>query len=715
MSDTGGTSRGEQPDWIDPIAEVSDSALSRRGKRAQAIIDSLPGLFFHYDSSMRLVDWNDRFERLTGLTGDALVEADPFQFVHGRSAATVQGALEHLAVQRTIRGETEVFDAERGAPVPFFFSVTRVDDDAGPGFLGIAVDVSNLKSARESLERESAFLSAVLESSRDGFVVFGTDGEVLFHNRRYLEFWNVTPQGLRSMSIDGRRAFFAQSTIDPVGYRDMFVTLNEDPDSVLEVEFRLVSDVVLECYAAPVRDRAGRALGRIWVFRDITRRRIAESQSEFYATHDDITGLFNRDALLALVTDRFRSADGSPFGLITIDMRQFKVVIATFGHAFGDRLLHEIGQRLEERLEERLGGRGSLARSNGDEFLVLVPDTRDHAGVVALAEDLLETVKGITHFEGRHVFLRARAGVAVAPEHGTDASQLALHADLAKTYAKEHFDVELQLYHDAIGAAVERRIALEQQLRTSLGTDAYSLAFQPIYEVASGAVVACEALLRWHSDEFGAVSPAEFIPVAENSGLIIELGVWVLREACRQAAAWPSIDGRQLKVAVNISAAQFLQSDFVETVEMVLRETGLDAQLLELELTESIFATDRNAISQAVSRLRALGIAVALDDFGTEYSSLAYLKHFDFSVLKIDRTFIGNIGTSSADEAIVRSVIQMADSLGYVAVAEGVETAEQYEFLRSIGCSRAQGYLLSKPLTPLELPSALTNVPVTPV
>ncbi|MCA1978649.1 MAG: EAL domain-containing protein [Thiobacillus sp.] len=456
----------------------------------------------------------------------------------------------------------------------------------------------------------------------------------------------------------------------------------------------------IRAYSLAVQDESG--VQRLYgACQDITARRQAEARIEFLAHHDVLTGLPNR----VLLRDRFELAVAragrthSRVAMLFIDLDHFKMVNDSLGHAAGDQLLLEMVKRLAACTRES----DTISRQGGDEFILVLNDLPDLDTVERIADEILERIAEPVEIQGHALNMSCSIGIAVYPEDGGDFDTLMQKADLAMYGAKDAGRHAWRFFDETMNQRAQDHLLLRNRLYQALYRAEFHLHYQPQLDMASGQVTGVEALLRWRNPELGDVVPARFIPVAEDSGLIVSIGAWVLEEACRQAQSWRKQASMELGMSVNLSALQFRRPGLVETVAGALQRSGLPPQLLELELTESILLDDVDNNLETVRRLKALGVRLSIDDFGTGYSSLSYLKRFAVDRLKIDRSFVRDIGTDPDDAAIVRAVIQLARSLRLGIIAEGVETPEQLEFLRSEGCEMVQGYLLSRPLAPAAL------------
>ncbi|MFI5268510.1 MAG: putative bifunctional diguanylate cyclase/phosphodiesterase, partial [Chloroflexota bacterium] len=433
------------------------------------------------------------------------------------------------------------------------------------------------------------------------------------------------------------------------------------------------------------------------VIADITDRKRAEQQVYQLAHYDSLTGLPNR----ALLRDRLGQAiydarrRDARLAVLFLDLDSFKTVNDSLGHETGDKLLQAVATRLRENMRDS----DTISRQGGDEFLLILRDVTDAHTVAHFAEKLLEVVAQVYSVGEYELHITPSIGISLFPEDAGDIDGLIRNADAAMYQAKENGRFSYQFFTQEMNSRAYERLSLESSLRLGIQRGEFSLHYQPQIDLQGGRIVGVEALLRWHSPGKEPVAPAVFVPVLESSGMIGEVGEWVLREACRQNREWQQQGLPKLPVAVNLSAIQFNRRNMADMIGAILGETGLDPQYLELEFTESAVMRDTRDIGNTIRRLGELGVRLALDDFGTGYSSLSYLRRFHLDKIKIDQSFVRDISLDPDDAAITVAIIGMAQNLKVAVVAEGVETREQGEFLRSHGCDAMQGYYFSKPLT----------------
>ena len=430
-----------------------------------------------------------------------------------------------------------------------------------------------------------------------------------------------------------------------------------------------------------------------------------ELKSYRHVSRDTLTGLPNRIRLHEALQGSIKGAAerSGKAAVLLLDLDRFKIINETLGHKIGDHLLSAVARRLVHCV----GDADMICRLGGDEFLILLGDIDQQEDAVAMARLVLEEIAKPYLMDGFELFVTASIGISSYPSDGDDADSLLKNAESAMYRAKEHGKNNYQEYNETINASLIWRLALENRLRRAVENEEFILYYQPQVDVATGCITGMEALVRWQNPEMGVVSPAQFIPLAEETGLIVPLGEWVLRTACTQSKKWQEEGLPPLRISVNLSARQFEKSDLLDTIRAILQETGLDASGLALELTESIVMRNPDKTIAVLNKLRQMGITISIDDFGTGYSSLSYLKRFPIDTLKIDKSFIDGITLDGGDAAIATAIVRMAQSLNMKVIAEGVEKVEQLDFLRSIHCDGYQGYLFSRPLTSEDLLEAM--------
>jgi diguanylate cyclase (GGDEF)-like protein/PAS domain S-box-containing protein len=450
----------------------------------------------------------------------------------------------------------------------------------------------------------------------------------------------------------------------------------------------------IEDAAAPIRDREGELTGAVIVFRDVNTARAMALKMAHLAHHDSLTDLPNR----ALLTQRLVHAialagrHGRQLAVLFLDLDHFKNINDTLGHAIGDKLLQSVGERLGSCVRKS----DTVSRQGGDEFVVLLSEIAGGADAIRCAEKIVAAIAATHRIEGNDVNIAASIGISVYPDDGQDPGVLLRAADAALLCAKEQGRNRYQVYAREMKAREIEHDSLEEDLNAALQRKEFILHYQAQVDLKTGAICGTEALIRWEHPGRGLLQPSQFIPIAEASGQIVAIGQWVLREACRQTRAWLDVGLRPMRVAVNISALEFRDKRFLENLQAILTDTGLEARYLELELTESVLMEDVESTGVALSGLKAMGVQLAIDDFGTGFSSLSYLTRFDIDALKIDQSFVRAM-TPDPEAIVLGAVVAMAKSLKHRVIAEGVETAGQLASLQELHCGEGQGYLFQRP------------------
>jgi diguanylate cyclase (GGDEF)-like protein len=553
----------------------------------------------------------------------------------------------------------------------------------------IAREARRRADAEASASHKSAVLEATLENMDQGLIMFDADLRVQVCNRRALDLLELPASLMLSQPpyeevkrYEFQRGEFGNTDRDFDAWMQ-----SQKPERVLRTfERERPNGTVLEVRTAPIADG-----GAVRTYTDITERKQAETRIAHMARHDALTGLPNRVLLRERIEEALTRVrrDGETLAVLCLDLDHFKTVNDTLGHSVGDGLLKAVAERIENELSER----DTVVRLGGDEFAVLQVGAEQPRSAARLAQHLVATMRDAFVLNTHRLHVGVSIGIALAPTDGLDPDRLLKCADLALYRAKGEGRDTFCFFEPAMDTEMQTRRAIELNLREALARGEFTLFYQPFFDISRGNVIGFEALLRWKHPSRGIVSPAEFIAVAEETGLIVPLGEWVIRQACREAVHLPDTT----RVAVNVSAAQFRTPSFVQVVVTALAESGLSPARLELEITETLLMQSNDAVVKALHQLRSLGIRIALDDFGTGYSSLSYVRSFPFDKIKIDRSFVNELGKNGDCAAIVRAIVSLGAGLGIPTTAEGVETAAQLEFVRASGCSEAQGYLLGAP------------------
>jgi diguanylate cyclase (GGDEF)-like protein len=555
---------------------------------------------------------------------------------------------------------------------------------------------ASLREREAELHEQNMLFDAALTNMPFGLCMFDGAQRLIVCNERYGEMYGLSPEqtvpGVTLRSILEGRVAVGRSPEDSSWYIEKALTdvRRRDP---------FYNEIALrDGRTFAINHRALPDGGWVAIHQDITVQKQAETQITYMARHDGLTGLANRAVLLEKMEEAGArlKRHGNRFTIFMLDLDLFKMVNDSLGHPVGDELLKLVAGRLSECIRET----DTVARLGGDEFAILATSDNDQReAAMALAGRLLEAVAAPYHLDGQQLNIGTSIGIALAPEHGTEVDQLLKNADLALYKAKSEGRDAYRFFEDAMGVEVHTRRAHQIELRNALANDEFELHYHPIIDIRTGDTASVEALIRWRHPQRGMVSPCDFIPLAEETGLINPIGDWVLRRACNDAVRWPA----SVKVSVNLSAVQFRKANPIENFCKALEESGLPPERLELEITESVLLQNNVEHVETLHQLRLMGISIVLDDFGTGYSSLSYLRMFPFDKIKIDRSFVHELARNADCAAIVSAVAGLGTSLRIGTVAEGIETGDQLLLVHAAGCTHAQGFLFGRPCPAAEL------------
>jgi diguanylate cyclase (GGDEF)-like protein/PAS domain S-box-containing protein len=564
------------------------------------------------------------------------------------------------------------------------------------------------KASEEALFVEKERAQVTLNSIGDAVICTDIAGNITFLNvvAEKMTGWSGKEAAGHPMAevLQITDATSSETTPNPMALAIVRnITMNLPPNCTLVR--RDGFKIPIEDSVAPIHDREGQATGAVIVFHDVSVARAMAEQLAHLAEHDFLTGLPNRMLLNDRVAQAITLAPRhmKKVAVLFLDLDGFKHINDSLGHPIGDKLLQAIGKRLVECVR----GSDTVSRQGGDEFVVLLSEVEHAEDAAISAVRLLQGVAGSYSIDMHDLHISASIGVSIYPDDGLDAETLIKNADTAMYQAKENGRQSYQFFKPSMNVRAVERQSIEESLRRAMERQEFTLHYQPKIDLRTGEITGAEALLRWTHPVRGLVSPAQFIPVAEDCGLILPIGKWVLREACKQARAWQNAGLALGTIAVNISAMEFRDDKFLEEVFATINDTGLDPKFLELELTESVLMKRAEATESILKTLRARGVKVAVDDFGTGYSSLSYLRRLPIDALKIDQSFVRQITTDPDETTIVTAVIGMGRSLKLRVVAEGVETQQQLAFLQQHECDEAQGYYFSRPVIPQQFAKLL--------
>jgi diguanylate cyclase (GGDEF)-like protein/PAS domain S-box-containing protein len=621
-----------------------------------------------------------------------------FDFIHPDYQPLVRPDLQDLAAEKLrlplmlIRSDDLNVEVEIAA-LPF----------AGPGasesdaVMVIARNVTDRNRALSAAQQREENLRLVMDAVADDIVTIDEHGKIEMLNASIERMFGTSAEtlmdrhiGVLIPALDGvpPDQFIEQLSHDSKDFElEKYTEMTGRRHDGLEVPVEMV-------FTVSTSAGKRRYIGAI---RDITARKSYEDRLRTMATRDDLTGLANRNLLAERLGEAIRNIDqnGGELALIYVDLDQFQNVNDAFGHEVGDQVIIMAARRLQSSARDG----DTIARVGGDEFHILMPGIKGEREATRFAESLLIALSSPYDIDGREIFSSASVGVCTYPRHAKNLSELMRNVDTAANNAKWDGRANYKIYTPSMSEEVHRRVEVGHQLRRALENDELTLNYQAKVDLATQRITGAEALLRWSNDKLGFVSPEEFIPIAEETGLIVPIGEWVLRTACMEAAKWRSPDGLPVQVAVNLSALQFMHGDLVARTISCLNDSGLDPKSLDLELTESLLVERPDETIIILNRLKDMGISISMDDFGTGYSSLSYLTRFPLDSLKVDRAFVTDLPHDRDAVVVVRAIVGMAKQLDLHIVAEGIETSGQMEFLHGLGCQTGQGYLFSKPIS----------------
>ena len=677
--------------------EAEAAAARRAQTKSAALLESAADGIVITDLKGRILRVNREAERIFGYAREELIGLDVGQLIPERFHELHQRYVAGYARRPTTRSMGSLGSAvpgrrRDGGEVPLEISLSPVllADDAH------VIAVVRDASARLRAESGRQRLLAILDSTPDVVATFKADGELVYLN----------PAGRRLIGLGYDDPIAGAFIQDLVTVRNREVLDKEALPIALSTGFwsgelsflnhsGLEVSLLQQLIAHPRSDGEPRYLSAVG--RDISERKQYEQELAYQATHDQLTGLANR----TLFEDRLEQAihharrNGTLVAVMFIDLDNFKLVNDSMGHAVGDRLLGEIARRLQTHLREG----DTKARLGGDEFAVILEDLSDPDDAVPIVRGLSDMLRRPIHLNGQEFVVTASIGIGLFPIDGCSTETLLMHADIAMYQAKAAGRNSYCFYSADMNEHAEERLSMEQDLRHTIERGQLELFYQPVVSGTSEAVIGCEALLRWRHPSKGLIPPDQFIPVAEESGLIVPIGEWVIRGALKQLRVWRRAGLELPRMAVNVSAKQLRSTDLFEAIRKALADTEVEGEALEVELTEgSILHGGGEAARDILEQIRALGVKLVADDFGTGYSSLSYLKVFRFDKVKIDRSFVRDVPADPGDAAITRAIIAMARAFEASVVAEGVETEEQARLLQEFGCNELQGYLYSRPL-----------------
>ncbi|MDQ2075979.1 EAL domain-containing protein [Marinimicrobium sp. ABcell2] len=704
-------------------AELETLAQTLQSERnlMRTLIDSMPDNIFAKDAQSKFLLANHSVARGMGTTPENLLGKDDFDFFPQKMAQSFFDDEQRIVQtgKPLLDLEEPAVDKGTGKIRWLLTSKVPVRDADGKvvGLVGIGRDITARREAEQASRESEARFRSLTDLSSDWY----------WEQGKGLQFVAMThanaKSGYLSTEVMGKILQQLPNTMPLSGTWLEYESLVAERKPFRDLELRRAMPdgeaVYLSLSGLPIFDQDGTFKGYRGIGRDITERKSSEERVQYLATHDSLTGLPNRTMFSQILNISIESARryGRKLAVIFIDLDRFKNINDTLGHDAGDILLKEMAQRLGNSLRSC----DVVARLGGDEFVVLVQELEDAEQVGKVARKILSAAIKPVIVLGQEVRVTASVGICMYPEDAEDEQTLMKNADIAMYRAKEEGKNTYQFYSPDIKARSLERLVLENNLRLAIERNEFFLHYQAKRDLKTGAIAGVEALVRWQHPELGVVSPAQFIPLAEETGLIVLIGRWVLKTACAQNVAWQKQGLPPLCMAVNLSVRQFFDEGLVDDVSAALQESGMAPELLEMEITEGMVMQDSERAIKILTSIKALGVRLAIDDFGVGYSSLAQIKRFPIDTLKVDSSFIREIPKNLEDRAITEAIIAMGRTLSLTVVAEGVETVEQETFLRDHACDQSQGYYFSRPITSDEFvklmkqqPEAIRNYPPEP-
>jgi len=705
---------------IDRMADdlaADREALRRERKFSEDVIQSITIPLFILDKDHRVIIWNRACEMLTGIKAiDIVGTTEAWRGFYpdarpclanlvldglGEEAAKYYEIVEPSAFSSYSFHAESWFPKLNGQDRYLMFDATPIYGNDGKlmAVIESLQDITSIKKAEDHLR----LTGQVIESTREAIVITDAENRIVSVNRAFTDVTGYTQE-----DVLGRNpSMLASGRHDKGFFRNMWESLNVRDSWQGELWNRRKNGEIFPLWTniSSIRDNNGQLTHFVAIFADISEHKATLKHIEFLAHHDTLTKLPNRLLLLDRLQQAVNLAEREKHrvALMFLDLDRFKQVNDSLGHQVGDDLLIAVVERLKSCVRET----DTISRQGGDEFVIVLPDIHDSIAVTVIAEKILETLREPFVIDGHQLSTSFSIGISLYPDDGREIAILMQNADTAMYHAKESGRNNCHFYDESMNANAAERLKLQNKLRQAMEQGEFLLHFQPLISLKDHAIIGCEALLRWKNAEDGWIPPAKFIPLAEETGFILNIDAWVLLEACRQAQAWVDAGLPPLTVAVNISALQFKRGRILDSVTHALTQSGLAPSSLEIELTESVLIQDTQHTRQQLNQLNRIGVRLSIDDYGTGYSNLSYLKQLDVDKLKIDQSFVKDMLVDELDAIIVRSTVELAHNLGLEVLAEGVEDQDILVLLQNLGCDQAQGYHIGKPMPPKEFEKLL--------
>jgi len=669
-------------------------------ERYQSVLENMHEGCYEVDLTGNFTFCNDSLCRIHKRSKDEMMGMNNRQFMDKETAKKVFESFNRVyKTGEPLSGVNYQIIRKDGVTRYIESSVSLLKDSSCKpiGFRGITRDITERKQTEESLRQSEEKFRNILESIQEGYFEVDLNGNFTFYNDSMSRLIGYSKEEMLGMHYT---QFTNEETAKKVykAFNEVYSTGEPSKGFDWQIIRKDGIEGFIETSISLQKDSSGKSTGFKGIVHDITERKRAEEQINYMATHDVLTGLPNRLMFNQLLIQAIRSAQRHKrqLAVFFIDLDRFKTINDSLGHEAGDRMLKEMARRFKRSLRAD----DVVGRLGGDEFVILTGEVDELSQIANVARKILSNVIKPMLLQGEECGVTASVGISIYPENGTDEQTLIKNADVAMYFAKEEGRNNYQFYSEDIQSLSNKRMLIETNLRRALENNELSLKYQAKVNLKTGRITGVEALLRWKNPIIGLITPKQFIPVAEETGLIVPIGRWVMKTACAQNVAWQRQGLHPVCMAVNLSLRQLTDDRLLEDIKAALDESGMAPNLLELEITESMVIQNLEHMIEVLTNIKKMGVRLAIDDFGTGYSSLAQLKHFPIDTLKIDRSFIHNLPEDSENQAITEAVIAMAKTLNLTVVAEGVETQEQEGFLRNLICDEMQGFYFSKPVAP---------------
>ena len=686
----------------------AEEELRRSEEKYRNIIENMQDGYFELDLAGNFTFVNDAECRNIGYSKEELIGMNNRRYQDETAAQKMYQLFSRVYKTGEPVKASDVEIIRRDGTKGFNeISTSLIRDAEGKpiGFRGISRDITERKQMEENIRQSEERYRSIIEEMGEWYFETDLAGNITFFNDILSDVLGYSQKELTGLNF---RSFIKKEESESVYRIFNQVYKTGKPSKNYHYDFFKADGTITfaEFSVFPKRDKEGKVCGFRGVGQDITERKRAEEKIQYMATHDALTGLPNRLMFSQLLNHVIQAARRykRQFAVLFIDLDRFKTINDTLGHDAGDQLLQEIGARLKQTLRAsdviaRLEvDEGVVARLGGDEFVILIEEVNDLSQLKTVSHRILSAVIKPMIIMGEECRITASIGISIFPKDAEDEQSLMKNADIAMYFAKEEGKNNFQFYSMDIQSKLLEHLSIETNLRYALERNELSLHYQAKVNFKTNAITGVEALLRWQNPSLGSVTPTQFIPVAEETGLIISIGKWVMKTACAQNVAWQQQGLPVVCTAVNLSMRQLTDENLIDDIRTALNDSGMDPKLLELEITESMVMHNPTRMIAVLAKIKSLGVRLAIDDFGTGYSSLAQIKHFPIDTLKVDRSFIRNIPQDAEDKAITEAIIAMGKTLSLTVVAEGVETLEQMNFLKDHSCDEMQGYYFSKPV-----------------